>query len=114
MRQLVKNNTNKKFITNVLLNSNLSKIKKMCYNNLNRYKGGYYMLSFKYIIELSEQDRVKLLNIVTKGTSSARKILRANILIVSDNRSDKYMTVAEIAETYHTTPTPVQTLRTSY
>lgn len=67
-----------------------------------------------YVIELSEQDRKELHNIVTKGTSSARKILRANILLASDKRSDKYMTVAEIAKAYRTTPTTVQTVRTSY
>lgn len=72
------------------------------------------MPSYKYVIELSEQDRSVLLDIVTKGSSSARKILRANILLASDKRSDKYMTVAEIAEAYHTTPTTVQTVRTSY
>lgn len=68
------------------------------------------MPSFKYVIELSEQDRTELIDIVTKGSSSARKILRANILLVSDKRNEKYMTVAEIAETYHTTPTTVQTV----
>jgi hypothetical protein len=72
------------------------------------------MPSFKYVIELSEQDRIELFDIVTKGTSSARKILRANILLASDKRSDKYMTVSEIAKTYHTTPTTVQTVRASY
>jgi hypothetical protein len=72
------------------------------------------MPSFKYVIKLSEQDRGELLDIVTKGARSARKILRANILLASDKRNDKYMTVAEIAEAYHTTPTTVQTVRTSY
>lgn len=72
------------------------------------------MPSFKYVIELSEQDRTELIDIVTKGSSSARKILRANILLASDKRNEKYMTVAEIAEAYHTTPTTVQTVRTSY
>lgn len=72
------------------------------------------MPSFKYVIELSEQDRGELLDIVTNGARSARKILRANILLASDKRNDKYMTVAEIAEAYHTTPTTVQTVRTSY
>ena len=72
------------------------------------------MPSYKYIIELSEEDRIELYDIVTKGTSSARKILRANILLASDRCSGKYMTVAEIAKAYHTTPTTVQTVRTSY
>lgn len=72
------------------------------------------MPSFKYVIELSKQDRIKLFDVVTKGKSSARKILRANILLASDKGSDKYMTVSEIAKAYHTTPTTVQTVRTSY
>lgn len=72
------------------------------------------MPSLKYVIELSDQDKVYLLDIVTKGTSPARTILRANILLSSDKRNEKYMTVAEIATTYHTTPTTVQNVRTSY
>lgn len=72
------------------------------------------MPSYKYVIKLSGQDRTVLLDIATRGASSARKILRANILLASDKRSDKYMTVAEIAEAYHTTHTTVQTVRTSY
>ena len=72
------------------------------------------MPSFKYVIELSDKDKEELLEIVTKGTSPARTILRANILLASDRRSDKYMTVSEIADAYHTTPTTVQTVRTSY
>ena len=72
------------------------------------------MPSFKYMIELSEEDKSALTEIVTKGTSPARTILRANILLASDRRNEKYMTVAEIANVYHTTPTTVQTVRTSY
>jgi hypothetical protein len=77
-------------------------------------KGDCYMPAFKYVIELSEQDKTELLDIVTKGTSPARTILRANILLASDKHSEKYLTVAEIANVYHTTPTTVQTVRTSY
>ena len=76
--------------------------------------GRDHMSSFKYVIELSDKDKEELLEIVTKGTSPARTILRANILLASDRRSDKYMTVSEIADAYHTTPTTVQTVRTSY
>lgn len=72
------------------------------------------MPSFKYVIELSDKDRALLNEIVSKGTSSARTILRANILLASDKNSKKYMTVAEIAEVYHTTPTTVQTVRTTF
>ena len=72
------------------------------------------MPSFKYVIELSDKDREQLLEIVTKGTSPARTILRANILLASDRGSDKYMTVAKIAEAYHTTPTTAQTVRKAH
>lgn len=72
------------------------------------------MPSFKYVIELSGADRAMLSDIVSKGTSSARTILRASILLASDKNGKRYMTVAEIAEVYHTTPTTVQNVRTSY
>ena len=72
------------------------------------------MPSVRYIIELSSSDRKILQDIVSKGTSPAKAILRANILLASDRNNKKHMTVAEIAETYHTTPTTVQNVRTSY
>ncbi len=72
------------------------------------------MPSFKYVIELSEQDKEQLTEIITAGRRTARTILRANILLASDKRNDKYMTVAEIAEVYHTTATTVQNVRSSY
>ena len=71
------------------------------------------MPSIKYVIELSNQEKVRLMEIVKKGNSPARTILRANILLASDKQSDKYMTVSEIANAYRTTPTTVQTVRTS-
>lgn len=72
------------------------------------------MPSVKYIIELSDADRKTLQEVVSKGKSSAKAILRANILLASDRNNKRHMTVAEIAETYHTTPTTVQNVRTSY
>ena len=72
------------------------------------------MPSIKYVIELSNQENVRLMEIVKKGNSPARTILRANILLASDKQSDKYMTVSEIANAYRTTPTTVQTVRASY
>ncbi len=72
------------------------------------------MPSIKYVIELSDQDKAELIDIVTKGKSPARTILRANILLASDRRSEKYMTVSEISKVYHTTATTVQNVRTSY
>ena len=72
------------------------------------------MPTVKYLIELSDSERKNLEDIVTKGNTSARKILRANILLASDKNAIRRMTVAEIAEVYHTTPTTVQTVRTEY
>ncbi|AHF10427.1 helix-turn-helix domain-containing protein [Dehalobacter restrictus] len=72
------------------------------------------MPSVKYIIELTESDRKALTDLVTKGIAPAKLILRANILLASDRNSTKHMTVAEIAETFHTTPTTVQTVKTTY
>ena len=72
------------------------------------------MPSIKYVIELSNQEKVRLMEIVKKGNSPARTILRANILLASDKQNDKYMTVSEIANAYRTTTTTVQTVRASY
>lgn len=72
------------------------------------------MPSVKYIIELSEADRKILTDIVGKGTSLAKAILRANISLASNRNNQKHMTVAEITASYHTTPTTVQNVRTSY
>ena len=72
------------------------------------------MPSIKYVIELSAEEKAKLTEIVRKGSSPARTILRANILLASDRQSEKYMTVSETAKAYHTTPTTVQNVRASY
>ena len=72
------------------------------------------MPSIKYKIELSNEDRAELIDIVTKGRSPARTILRANILLASDRQSENYMTVSEIARTYHTSHTTIQTVKSSY
>ena len=54
------------------------------------------MPTTKYIIELTEADRKYLTDIVKKGNSPARTIMRANILLASDRGNNKHMTVAEI------------------
>ena len=63
------------------------------------------MPSIKYVIELSNPEKVRLMEIVKKGNSPARTILRANILLASDKQNDRYMTVSEIANAY-TAPHP--------
>ena len=66
------------------------------------------------MIALSAEEKAKLTEIVRKGNSPARRILRANILLASDRQTERYMTVSEIAKAYHTTPTTVQNVRASY
>jgi hypothetical protein len=72
------------------------------------------MPSIKYLIELTTTEHDTLTDLVTKGKAPARTILRANILLASDRNADRQMTVAEIADIYHTTPTTVQTVRSTY
>ena len=72
------------------------------------------MPSIKYVIELSAEEKAKLTELVSKGKSPARTILRANILLASDKENEKYMTISEISKAYHTTPTTVKNVRASY
>lgn len=72
------------------------------------------MPSVKYLIELSNTDREILHDIISKGSAPAKTILRANILLASDRNAKQHMTVAQIADAYHTTATTVQNVKTSY
>lgn len=72
------------------------------------------MPSVKYVIELTEAEKERLLEIVTTGKVPARTILRANVLLASDRNNKTYMTVAKIAEAYHTTPTTIEKIRAMY
>jgi transposase len=61
----------------------------------------------KYIVDLSLKEREQLLELTRKGRSSARKVKRANILLLSDaGRTD-----AEIVETLHTSHSTVERTR---
>lgn len=68
----------------------------------------------KYTIELTDEERIKLTKIIKTGSSPAKVITRANILLVSDASTGKPLTVAETAERFKTTPTTVQTVRTAF
>lgn len=76
--------------------------------------GGYHMPKKKYIISLSNEERMQLTKIVKTGKSPARVILRANILLSSDSNITKPLSVATTAELFQTSPTTVQNVRTSY
>lgn len=72
------------------------------------------MPAVKYLIELTDEERKKLLDIVSSGKAAARTILKANILLASDRNGKKPMTVQQTAETYHTTATTVQNIRAQF
>lgn len=76
--------------------------------------GGYHMPKVKYTIKLTNEERDKLNKIIKTGSSPARVILRANILLISDASFGKALTVAETADLLGTTSTTVQTVRTAY
>ena len=68
----------------------------------------------KYTVSLSTEER-NLLNKITKtGSSTARTILRANILLASDIHTGKSLSVVEIASLFQTSSTTVQNVRTTY
>ncbi|MCE5225627.1 MAG: helix-turn-helix domain-containing protein [Porphyromonadaceae bacterium] len=68
----------------------------------------------KYTIELTEKERCELLKMIKCGTSPARVIIRANILLSSDATVGKPLTVIEVAERFNTSSTTVQTVRTDF
>ena len=68
----------------------------------------------KYVIELDSKERNVLTKIIKTGTSPAKVITRANILLASDVSSGKPLTVAEAAVRFNTTQTTVQNIRTAY
>jgi hypothetical protein len=53
------------------------------------------MPKIKYHVCLTEEERKELLNIVTRGTASARTIMHANVLLATDetHRSNKKINV---------------------
>jgi hypothetical protein len=69
----------------------------------------------KYEIQLTDSERDKLRKMVKTGTSPARSILRANIILLSETSAQrKPLTVSAVAKSLQTTPTTVQTVRTAY
>lgn len=68
----------------------------------------------KYVIELTNKECIELTKIIKTGSSPAKVITRANILLVSDASTRKPLTVAETAERFNTTPTTVQIVRTTF
>ena len=64
----------------------------------------------RYIVELTASERDELLTLIGAGESSARKLKRANILLLSDEgKKDE-----EIAEVLHTSVSTIERTRMRY
>ena len=61
----------------------------------------------KYVVDLSLEEREQLLELIGRGRPSARKVKRANILLLSDAGK----TDAEIVESLHTSHSTVERTR---
>jgi len=68
----------------------------------------------KYSINLTDQERQQLKKTVKCGTSPAKAILRANIILLLDESTCKHMSVNEIAEVLSTTSTTVMNVKKAY
>jgi len=73
------------------------------------------MPKIKYHVRLSEEDRTTLLDLVSKGSASARSIMRANVLLAADENSPSgRKSEIEIAELFHVNKQTVHTIRKQY
>jgi transposase len=69
----------------------------------------------KYPIRLTFQEQEYLTKIVTTDTAPARKIIRANILLASDeNRLQGKLSARQISEMYHVHPQTVHDIRKKF
>lgn len=68
----------------------------------------------KYSIILTDQERQQLKKIVKCGTSPAKAILRANIILLLDESTGKHMSINEIADALNTTSTTVMNVKKAY
>lgn len=73
------------------------------------------MPKIKYHVHLSKKERTTLLDIVSKGSASARSIIRANILLAADENSPNgKKNELEITELFNVHQQTVHTVRKEY
>jgi hypothetical protein len=77
-------------------------------------RGVLPMAKTKYVIELTEEEKEKLINLVSNPETPEKVALKANILLTSDIHNEKKLSVPEVAELFGTTHTTVQTTRRLY
>ncbi len=64
----------------------------------------------KYIVDLTEDERSRLLDLISKGKPAARKVKRANILLLADQD----ITDQEIAEMLHSSIPTIERTRKKF
>lgn len=72
------------------------------------------MARTRYSVKLSEDEKVLLKEIIESEHESARIILRAKILLMSDESYLPRLSLLELAEALKTTHTTIQTTRNEY
>ncbi len=73
------------------------------------------MPKIKYHVRLSEEERKILLDLISKGSASARSIMRANVLLAADENSPNGKKGEdEIAELFYVNKQTVHTVRKQY
>ena len=72
------------------------------------------MPKISYVVNLNDQERVKLLKIINKGTATAKRILHANILLALDENNPNKASSPVIAERFNVHRQTVQTIRKNY
>ena len=78
-------------------------------------KGGYALPKVRYHVRLTDEERKDLLKIVSQGSSSAKTIMHANVLLAADeNSASGRKNEAEIAVLFHIHPQTVHTIRSLY
>ena len=73
------------------------------------------MPKIKYHVRLKKKERAKLLDIVSKGTTSAKGIMHANVLLSADENSfEPHKSEVEIANLFHVNQQTVHSIRQRY
>ena len=66
----------------------------------------------KYIVKLTNEERVDLISLISKGKASAKKLTHARILLAIDGSNNGIQTDASVAEPLHISERTVRRVRT--
>lgn len=67
-----------------------------------------------YTIDLSDKEKIQLLNIVNEGKTNSKRILHANILLAADINNSQNLSTLVIAKNFNVHRQTVQTIRKIY